>query len=285
MSQPRIAGSSEMSLRDARRTRPRRARATGASACSQSLGLALALRPRREADLAVASDTSSPVVDRDSTEPLVPHSTSGRPKCNVRACPPPSPATEIRARDPRARWPRLAAEKGYAAVTIDDIARAARISKRTFYDHFADKERASWPPTRRRPTRSHRGSGRGRRPPRTAWRARVDAVIATYLKAMAAQPEMTRVFHVEIQAAGAEALDLHLGGRPALRHAAAAGSCARTAARCPARQRDRRARRGPRARAARGRRGPHRAAAVTARDGPPGAPRRAAGCRIPRTRA
>jgi hypothetical protein len=43
------------------------------------------------------------------------------------------------------------------------------------------------------------------------WRARLDAVIATYLKAMAAQPEMTRVFHVEIQAAGARALDLHLG--------------------------------------------------------------------------
>ncbi|HWI74503.1 MAG TPA: hypothetical protein VNT55_21260, partial [Baekduia sp.] len=30
------------------------------------------------------------------------------------------------------------------------------------------------------------------------------------LKALAAQPEMTRVFHVEIQAAGAEALERHL---------------------------------------------------------------------------
>src|SRR5687768_12206877 len=31
-------------------------------------------------------------------------------------------------------------EKGYAQVTIADIARHARVSKRTFYEHFADKE-------------------------------------------------------------------------------------------------------------------------------------------------
>ena len=32
------------------------------------------------------------------------------------------------------------AEKGYAAVTIADVVRHARVSKRTFYEHFADKE-------------------------------------------------------------------------------------------------------------------------------------------------
>jgi AcrR family transcriptional regulator len=32
------------------------------------------------------------------------------------------------------------AEKGYAAVTIADVVRGARVSKRTFYEHFADKE-------------------------------------------------------------------------------------------------------------------------------------------------
>ena len=32
------------------------------------------------------------------------------------------------------------AEKGYAAVTIADVVRSARVSKRTFYEHFADKE-------------------------------------------------------------------------------------------------------------------------------------------------
>ena len=32
------------------------------------------------------------------------------------------------------------AEKGYAAVTIADVVRVARVSKRTFYEHFPDKE-------------------------------------------------------------------------------------------------------------------------------------------------
>src|ERR1700712_3232206 len=32
------------------------------------------------------------------------------------------------------------AEKGYAASTIADIVTHARVSKRTFYEHFADKE-------------------------------------------------------------------------------------------------------------------------------------------------
>ena len=32
------------------------------------------------------------------------------------------------------------AAKGYAAVTIADVVRLARVSKRTFYEHFADKE-------------------------------------------------------------------------------------------------------------------------------------------------
>ncbi|HEY5148036.1 MAG TPA: helix-turn-helix domain-containing protein, partial [Polyangiaceae bacterium] len=34
----------------------------------------------------------------------------------------------------------LLAERGYSTVTIADIARQARVSKRTFYEHFADKE-------------------------------------------------------------------------------------------------------------------------------------------------
>src|SRR5882672_12086089 len=34
----------------------------------------------------------------------------------------------------------LLAEKGYSTVTIADIARQARVSKRTFYEHFPDKD-------------------------------------------------------------------------------------------------------------------------------------------------
>src|SRR5262245_52544405 len=35
---------------------------------------------------------------------------------------------------------RAVADKGYAAATIDDIVRDAGVSKKTFYEHFRDKE-------------------------------------------------------------------------------------------------------------------------------------------------
>jgi AcrR family transcriptional regulator len=123
--------------------------------------------------------------------------------------PAPVPATEVRRRV-LAAMATLVAEKGYAAVTIDDIARGARISKRTFYDHFADKERCLLAAYEAAADQVYDAAERaGGDDGRTA-RERVDAVIATYLKALAAQPEMTRVFHVEIQAAGAAALERHL---------------------------------------------------------------------------
>jgi AcrR family transcriptional regulator len=120
-----------------------------------------------------------------------------------------APATETRARILGA-MAGLVSDKGYAAVTIDDIARAARISKRTFYDHFADKETCFLAAYEAAADHVY-DAVVAEAAPGLPWRARLDAVIATYLKAMAAQPEMTRVFHVEIQAAGPRALDLHLG--------------------------------------------------------------------------
>jgi AcrR family transcriptional regulator len=120
-----------------------------------------------------------------------------------------APATETRARI-LAAMGALVSERGYAAVTIEAIARSARISKRTFYDHFADKEECFLAAYEAAADRVY-GVVLGAAHAGLPWRARLDAVITTYLKAMAAQPEMTRVFHVEIQAAGARALELHLG--------------------------------------------------------------------------
>lgn len=124
--------------------------------------------------------------------------------------PAPVPAPEIRRRVETA-MATLVAEKGYAAVTIDDLARAARISKRTFYDHYAGKEDCLLAAYESAATQVLAAAQRAADATRDApAAARVEAVIATYLKALAAQPEMTRVFHVEIQAAGAEALRRHL---------------------------------------------------------------------------
>ncbi|HET6505445.1 MAG TPA: helix-turn-helix domain-containing protein [Baekduia sp.] len=122
------------------------------------------------------------------------------------------PATEIRCRVENA-MAALTAEKGYAAVTIDDLARAARISKRTFYDHYAGKEDcllAAYESAAGRVLDAARRAADAAAARGEGATARVEAVISTYLKALAAQPEMTRVFHVEIQAAGAEALRRHL---------------------------------------------------------------------------
>jgi AcrR family transcriptional regulator len=119
------------------------------------------------------------------------------------------PATQIRARILGA-MARLAADKGYAAVTIDDLARAARISKRTFYDHFADKEACLLAAYDAAATAVYEGAERAAEAGAGDWRDQVETVLVTYLKALAAEPDMTRVFLVEIQAAGPEALEHHL---------------------------------------------------------------------------
>jgi AcrR family transcriptional regulator len=124
--------------------------------------------------------------------------------------PAPVPATEIRARLLPA-MAHLTAEKGYAAVTIDDLARAARISKRTFYAQFADKEACLLAAYEDAAELVYRECERAaQRATAQGWREQVDIIISTYLRCLAAQPAMTRVFHVEIQAAGARALELHL---------------------------------------------------------------------------
>src|SRR3954465_1164400 len=84
----------------------------------------------------------------------------------------------------------LTAEKGYAAVTTGDLARAARISKRTFYDHFADKERCLLAAYEAAAAQVYEAAERAAdADPEAPWRTRVDAVLHTYLKALAAKPD------------------------------------------------------------------------------------------------
>jgi AcrR family transcriptional regulator len=115
---------------------------------------------------------------------------------------------------------RTVAEKGYAAATIDDIVRGASVSKKTFYEHFQDKldcflaayETASdelyehvraaqdaVPAADGGGTARARGNGSG-------WLERTHAGIHAYLRWLAAEPALARVFLIEIAAAGPEAL-------------------------------------------------------------------------------
>lgn len=96
-------------------------------------------------------------------------------------------------------------QKGYAAATIADVVARARVSKRTFYEHFADKEAcflalyaAAGDHMLELIARAADGDG--------PWRVRLDAATRAYLAALAAQPALTRTFLIEIQAAGERAL-------------------------------------------------------------------------------
>ncbi len=100
------------------------------------------------------------------------------------------------------------AAKGYAATTIADVVRAARVSKRTFYEQFDDKlacflaayDAASAHVIGAQAAAAERSAGE-------PWEARVAAVVDAYLDAMAARPELTRTFLVEILGAGPQALE------------------------------------------------------------------------------
>jgi AcrR family transcriptional regulator len=96
---------------------------------------------------------------------------------------------------------RAVAEKGYSRATIDDIVRGAGVSKKTFYDHFSDKldcflaayEAASDELLSR--LREAQSSDAG-------WLERTRAGIAAYLRWLAAEPALARVFLIEVAAAG-----------------------------------------------------------------------------------
>lgn len=98
-------------------------------------------------------------------------------------------------------------EKGYAAATIADVVRHARVSKRTFYEHFADKEAcylALYSAASDRMLAIIAEAAAAERP----WRERLDAAAGAYLSELAAMPALTRTFLMEIQAAGDRALAL-----------------------------------------------------------------------------
>ena len=101
---------------------------------------------------------------------------------------------------------RAVADKGFAAATIDDIVRGAGVSKMTFYEHFSDKEdcflaayEAAAEELFRRVRDAH-GT-------REDWLERTRAGIVAYLRWLAAEPALARVFLIEIAAAGPEALE------------------------------------------------------------------------------
>lgn len=98
-------------------------------------------------------------------------------------------------------------EKGYVATTIADIVRHAHVSKRTFYEHFEDKEecflagyKAASDDTLAIITAAAAADG--------TWQERVHLASRAYLEALQAFPALTRTYLVELYAAGPRALAL-----------------------------------------------------------------------------
>jgi AcrR family transcriptional regulator len=98
-------------------------------------------------------------------------------------------------------------EKGYAATTIGDIVRHSRVSKRTFYEHFADREACFLACYEHGGELALRAvadaAGRG-----GPWPQRVRAATRAYLAALQARPALTRTLLVEVGGAGPRALAL-----------------------------------------------------------------------------
>jgi AcrR family transcriptional regulator len=98
--------------------------------------------------------------------------------------------------------------KGYAATTIADVVREARVSKSTFYAHFADKEAcyvALYSAATDNVLHEMRAADRRAADAGLPWRAHLTAVNAAYLELLAGGGELTRSLLVEIQTAGPSA--------------------------------------------------------------------------------
>lgn len=99
--------------------------------------------------------------------------------------------------------------KGYGATTIADVVREARVSKSTFYAHFADKEEcyvALYSAASNNVLDAMRAADHAATAARLTWREHLVAINAAYLGQLAAGGALSRSLLVEVQTAGPSAL-------------------------------------------------------------------------------
>ena len=101
----------------------------------------------------------------------------------------------------------VAGSDGYAAMTVSAVIAQANVSRKTFYEQFADREHcfaaAYEALTRRALARVHRAAAID-----APWPERLRAALAWRLRALATRPHEARVAFVEVLAAGPRALAL-----------------------------------------------------------------------------
>ncbi len=99
-------------------------------------------------------------------------------------------------------------ERGYNATTVAHITKAASVSRRTFYEHFADKEEcflAAYDVVAEHIRASMIASAQVF----DEWPQQVRAALATLLRFLAGEPELARLGMVEPIAAGGEVAARH----------------------------------------------------------------------------
>lgn len=100
-------------------------------------------------------------------------------------------------------------QRGYADTTISDVVKAAGISRRTFYEHFRDKEDCFVETYR---TGCENGIAQIAAALRSLeqpdWRSRLGTSLETYLSMLAAEPHFARVLLIEVLGAGEQALEM-----------------------------------------------------------------------------
>jgi AcrR family transcriptional regulator len=97
------------------------------------------------------------------------------------------------------------AESSYASVTVADITRAAKVSRRTFYEHFADKDEcfaAAYEDALGRVL----GELAAARTRHTEWPDQVRAAVEAFVDIVVADPPLGRLCLLEVTAVGGGAL-------------------------------------------------------------------------------
>lgn len=99
-------------------------------------------------------------------------------------------------------------EKGFPETVVADVVRIARVSRRTFYEHFSDREdcllqlcdaTTSWVGEQVRQAMD----------PDLPWREQVENAVNVYMGLLAAQPQLMRSFLFEIYVAGERGMRQH----------------------------------------------------------------------------
>ncbi len=100
------------------------------------------------------------------------------------------------------------AERGYNATTVANITKAASVSRRTFYEHFADKE-ACFLAAYEMVADHIRDSMRTAASAFAEWPQQVRAALGTMLRFLAGEPDLARLVMIEPVAAGGEIAARH----------------------------------------------------------------------------